>query len=153
MYQRRDERSPDRSNQIKSTFIETSDESKLQQEVKKLHQLTLYGRWLVVLLLWISIGSLSLWGLRAEIALWQQHFTWVAVRYGLVYNRFSTLGLAFCISMTSAVLVWQSRNILWGMSNQEQKRLEQQVRRIRQQGASHPLWKWVCQPKGIGGRV
>lgn len=153
MNQHRNERSPDRNNRKESTFIYPSDDSKFQQEVKKLHRLTLYGRWLFVLLLWISIGSFSLWGLRSEIALWQQHFTWVAVRYGLVYNRFSTLGLAFCIAMTAAVLVWQSRNILWGMPNQEQKRLEQQVRRIRQQGASHPLWKWICQPKGVGGRV
>ncbi len=114
------------------------------EQVQRLHRLTVYGRWLVVGLLWVSIGSLSLWGLRSEIALWQQYFTWVAVRYGLYYNPLPTFGLTFCIGMTAAVLVWQSRNILVGLPNQEQRRLEQQVSRIRQQGSSHPLWKWVC---------
>nr|WP_250124362.1 hypothetical protein [Chroococcidiopsis sp. CCMEE 29] len=115
-----------------------------KQQVQKLHHLTVYGRWLIVGLLWLSIGSLSLWGLRAEIALWRQYFTWVAVRYGLYYNPLPTFGLALCIGMTISVLVWQSRNILLGLPPKEQRRLEQQVRRIRQQGKSHPLWKWVC---------
>lgn len=116
-----------------------------KQQVQRLHHLTVYGRWLFVTLLWISIGSLSLWGLRSEIALWQQYFTWAAVRYGLYYNPLPTFGLAFCIGMTVAVLVWQSRNILLGLPRPEQRRLEEQVYRIRQQGSSHPLWKWVCQ--------
>ncbi len=116
-----------------------------KQQVQRLHHLTVYGRWLFVALLWISIGSLSLWGLRSEIALWQQYFTWAAVRYGLYYNPLPTFGLAFCIGMTVAVLVWQSRNILLGLPRPEQRRLEEQVYRIRQQGSSHPLWKWVCQ--------
>lgn len=115
-----------------------------KQQVQKLHHLTVYGRWLVVALLWLTIGSLSLWGLRSEIALWQQYFTWVAVRYGLFYNPLPTFGLALCIGMTVSVLVWQSRNILLGLPHQEQQRLEQQVHKIRQQGPSHPLWKRVC---------
>ena len=116
-----------------------------QQQVQKLHQLTVYGRWLFVCLLWVTVAPLSLWGLRSEITLWRQYFTWVAVRYGLYYNPVPTVGLAFCIGTTVAVLVWQSRNILLGLPHQEQRRLEQQVSRIRQQGASHPLWKWICQ--------
>lgn len=127
-----------------NSLYPTHDPS-FQQQVQNLYQLTVYGRWLVVGLLWLTIGSLSLWGLRSEFALWRQHFTWVAVRYGLAYNRLSAVGLALCTGMTTAVLVWQSRNILLGRPRQEQKRLEQQVYRIRQQGSSHPLWKWVCQ--------
>lgn len=133
-------------NQPPTTGTETQNfEPSFYQEVQRLHQLTVYGRWLFVALLWISVGSLSLWGLRSEIALWRQYFTWVAVRYGLYYNPLPTFGLAFCIGMTVAVLVWQSRNILLGLPRPEQRRLEQQVYRIRQQGPSHPLWKWVCQ--------
>jgi hypothetical protein len=116
-----------------------------KRQVQKLHQLTVYSRWLVVALLWLTIGSLSLWGLREEIALWLQYFTWVAVRYGLYYNPLPAFGLAFCISMTISAIVWQSRNLLLGLPPKEQQRLEQQVYRIRQQGASHPLWKWICQ--------
>lgn len=116
-----------------------------KQQMHRLLRLKVYARWLFVSLLWVTIAPLSLWGLRSEIALWRQYFTWVAVRYGLYYNLLPTLGLAFCIGMTAAVLVWQSRNILVGLPSQEQRRLEQQVCRIRQQGRSHPLWKWVCQ--------
>lgn len=115
-----------------------------QAEVQRLHELTVYGRWLVVGLLWLSVAPLSLWGLRREIALCLENFTWAAVRYGLLYNRLPAIGLGLCMGMTLAVLVWQSRNILLGLPRKEQLRLEQQVRRIRQQGPSHPLWRLVC---------
>ncbi|MEO6860880.1 MAG: hypothetical protein ABI180_04980 [Microcoleus sp.] len=115
-----------------------------QIEVQRLHKLTVYGRWLTVIFLWISVGSLSIWGLRDEIALWLENFTWAAVRYGLYFHRWPTLGLGLCLGMTLAVLTWQSRNRLRGLPQQEKQRLEQQVRRIRQQGPSHFLWKWVC---------
>lgn len=123
--------------------FENSDASFIQQ-VQRLHKLTIYGRWLFVACLWLTIAPVSLWGLRTEMALWQQYFTWVAVRYGLFYHPLSTFGLAFCIGMTASVLVWQSRNILFGLPQAEKQRLEKQVYRIRQQGPTHPLWKWVC---------
>ena len=116
-----------------------------KQQVQKLYNLILYGRWLVVVFLWLSVGSLSLWGLRSEIALWLQYFTWVAVRFALYYNPLPTIGLTVCLVMTISVIVWQSRNILLGLPPEEQRRLEQQVQKIRQQGATHPLWKWICQ--------
>ena len=116
-----------------------------KQQVQKLYNLILYGRWLVVAFLWLSVGSLSLWGLRSEIALWLQYFTWVAVRFALYYNPLPTIGLTVCVVMTISVIIWQSRNILLGLPPEEQRRLEQQVQKIRQQGATHPLWKWICQ--------
>jgi hypothetical protein len=122
----------------------SGNEQSLAQQVQKLHQLTVYGRWLLVGFLWLTISPLCLWNLRIEIALWQQYFTWVALRYGLRSHPLSALGLAFCIGMTTSVLVWQSRNILLGLPRQEQQRLEKQVFQIRQQGPTHPLWKWVC---------
>ena len=85
-----------------------------------------------------------MWDLRTEIELWQDYFTWSAVRYGLVFHPFAALGLSLCIGMTLSVLIWQSRNILFGMPASEKQRLENQVYRIRQQGSSHPLWKWIC---------
>ncbi|MBH8550916.1 hypothetical protein I8751_00605 [Nostocaceae cyanobacterium CENA357] len=129
---------------IFSNNTEKTDPS-FAQQVQKLHQLTVYGRWLFVGCLWLTVAPLCLWNLRAEIALWQQYFTWVALRHGLFYHPLSTLGLAFCIGMTVAVLVWQSRNILVGLPQPEKERLEKQVCRIRQQGVTHPLWKWICQ--------
>ncbi|MEG3888558.1 hypothetical protein QT971_30650, partial [Microcoleus sp. herbarium19] len=119
----------------------TNDQN-LQIEVQRLHKLTVYGRWLTVILLWISVGSLSIWGLRGEIALWLEHFTWAAVRYGLYFHRWPALGLVLCLGMT-LVALRQSRNVR-GLQEREKQGLEQQVRRIRQQGPSHPLWKWVC---------
>lgn len=116
-----------------------------EQQVQRLYQLIVYSRWLVVGFLWLSVGSLSLWGLRAEIALLQQYFTWVAVRYGLYYNPLPTFGLAICLVMTSSVIVWQTRNLLFGIPPKEQRYLIKQVQQVRQQGACHPLWKWVCQ--------
>lgn len=118
---------------------------KFQQQVQKLHQITVYSRWLFVGLLWLMIAPVSLWSLRSEIALLKQYFTWTAVRFGLYYHPLPTFGLALCIGMTISVLVWQSRNILLGLPADEQKRLEHQVSKIRQQGSTHPLWKWVCQ--------
>ncbi|MGB7440784.1 MAG: hypothetical protein WA919_06925 [Coleofasciculaceae cyanobacterium] len=115
-----------------------------KEQVTRLHRLNVYGRWLLVFILWITVGSLSFWGWRYEISLLQEHFTWAALQYGIIYNRLPALGFAICIGMTTSVLVWQSRNILFGMPRQEQKLLEQRARKICQQGASHPLWKWVC---------
>ncbi|MDJ0516798.1 MAG: hypothetical protein QNJ74_11300 [Trichodesmium sp. MO_231.B1] len=119
------------------------DDSVSQVQVQRLYRLIIYGRWLIVGLLWISIGFLSIWSLRGEIALWIKHFTWVSVRYALAYNKLATFGLSLCLGTTTAILVWQSRHILWGISPEEQKRLEQQVRQINHQGQTHPLWKWV----------
>ena len=117
----------------------------LQAQVKRLYRLIIYGRWLTVGLLWVSVGFFSIWSLRREIFLWLEHFTWVAVRYALIYNRLPTLGISLCLGMTTAVLVWQSRHIIWGIPPDEQKRLEKQVRQINIQGPTHPLWKWIIQ--------
>ncbi len=113
-------------------------------EVERLYRVMLYGRWLVVGLLWLTVGLLSLWELRGAIALMHEYFTWAALRYGLFFHPLGALGLGLCIGMTVSVLIWHSRNILWGLPKSEQKRLQQSVCKIRQQGSSHPLWKWVC---------
>ncbi|MFO0139975.1 MAG: hypothetical protein ACK513_00925 [Aphanizomenon sp.] len=115
------------------------------QQVQKLHRLTVYGRWLFAGCLWLIIAPFCLWDLWAEIYLLQQYFTWVGLRYALIFHPLSTLGLSLCIGMTTSVLVWQSRNIIWGLPLPEQENLQKQLYRIRQQGPSHPLWKWVCQ--------
>ena len=120
-------------------------DSAFKRRVMRLHRLTVYGRWLMVLFFWVTVGSLSLWGWRYEISLLQEYFTWSAVRYGIIFNPLPAMGLGFCIGVTLAVLFWHSRNILLGLSPQEQQRLEHQVHRISQQGASHPLWKWVVE--------
>jgi len=113
-------------------------------QVERLHHLTVYGRWLFVSGLWLTLGSFSLWGLRYPISLIREYFTWAAVYYGLHFHPVPAIGLFTCIAFTTAVLVWQSRNILFGLPKRDRDRLERQVLRIRQQGDSHPLWKYVC---------
>lgn len=118
-----------------------------QIQLQRLHQVTVYGRWALVGSLWLLVGLPCLWLFRAEIELWLEYFTWTAVRYSLAYNTALSIGLSLCVGSTVAVLVWQSRNILWGMPPKEQQRLQQQLAKIRQQGSSHPLWPWVMEGK------
>jgi hypothetical protein len=120
-----------------------SPESDFTEAVKKLHQLTVYGRWSVVGLCWLTLGARGIWGLRNDIPLWFDYFTWSALRYALAYHPVSTLCLAICIAMTCSVLVWQSRNVLIGLPARERYRLEQKVQKIQTAGKSHPLWKWI----------
>ena len=116
-----------------------------RRQVERLHQLTVYGRWIFVASCWLTLGSFGIWGLRGEISLWLENFTWTAVRYGLAYNPVPTFCLAFCIGITAAVLVWQSSNILrGGISGKQRRQLEKKVQTIQASGPSHPLWKWVC---------
>lgn len=122
----------------------TKFDPELQKQVQKLHRLTVYGRWLVVIGSWLLLGPPGIWGLREEFSLWFEYFSWPALRYGLYYNRIAAICLATCIGMTAAVLVWQSRNILIGISDRELYRLEKQVKQIRATGPTHPLWRWVC---------
>lgn len=118
-------------------------EPNFQRETRRLFRLRIYLRWLFVLCCWLTLFPLSLWGLRKEIDLLREHFTWVAVRYGLAYNLFPAFCLFFCIGITLASLVWQIRYSSSGISPKEQQRLENQVRNIRRTGSRHPLWKWV----------
>jgi hypothetical protein len=121
----------------------TSSDPNLKKQVQRLHQLTIYGRWLFVIGCWCTLGVFGIWGLREDIALWREHFTWVAVRYSIIYNRLPAFCLAFCIGSTAAVLIWQSRIVLKGLSTEERQHLEKQVRKIHALGSRHPLWKWI----------
>jgi hypothetical protein len=118
---------------------------KLEKQVSKLHQLSIYTRYLFVLLCWFVLVPYALWEMRETISLCQEYCTWAAIRIGLEFNPFASLALIFTIAITTAVLVWQSRNILsGGISPKERYFLEQKVHKIRAMGPKHPLWKWVC---------
>jgi hypothetical protein len=114
-----------------------------KNQIDNLYHLNVRFRWLLIGLLWLTIGAYSLWELRYPISLIQEDFTWAAVKYGLIGQQLPALGLCLCVGMMTGTLVWQSRNLIWGIPNKEQQRLIQQVCHIRQQGSSHPLWKWV----------
>ncbi len=114
-----------------------------KNQIDRLYRLTIYGRWCVIALLWLTIGLYSLWDLRYPITLIQEDFTWAAVRYGLYFQPIPAFGLCLCVGITTGTLVWQSRNIIWGLPAKDRDRLARQTCQIRQQGSSHPLWKWV----------
>ena len=118
-------------------------DSDLVKPIHKLYQLKLYGRWLFVILVWLLLGSWSLWQFRQDFALIQDHFTWVAIRYGLAFQLLPTFGLFFCIGLTGSTLVWQSSHLIWGISPKEMLRLEVEVKRIQAEGPRHPFWKWI----------
>ncbi|MEB3290813.1 MAG: hypothetical protein VKI82_12920 [Leptolyngbya sp.] len=111
-----------------------------QRQIEQLRVLLLRRWWRTSLILWLTVGSLSLWSLRGEWAVIRQYFTWTAVRYAMAYNRLAALGLGICVGLTVAILVAESRHILFGLTSAEQRRLERLHRKIQAQGASHPLW-------------
>ena len=128
---------------VDNTPTEIELDPVFKNQIDRLYSLTVYGRWCVIALLWLTVGLYSLWELRYPITLIQEDFTWAAVRYGLSFQPIPAFGLCLCIGIMTGTLVWQSRNIIWGLSTKEQQRLVKQACHIRQQGSSHPLWKWM----------
>ena len=114
-----------------------------KNQIDRLQRLTLYGRYIVIALLWLTVGTYSLWELRYPIELVFEDFTWAAVRFGLAFQPLPGFGLCLCVTMTISTLIWQIRNRIWGLPTEDYHRLGQKVCHIRQQGNSHPLWKWV----------
>ncbi len=123
--------------------IAATEVSPLPLDIRRLHQLTIYARWAFVLGLWLTVGAFSLWQLRFRIQILMDYFTWSAVKYGLAYHIVSAFGLALCLGVTASVSTWHLRNLLLGLPKPEKDRLQQQAIRIRQQGSTHPLWRWL----------
>lgn len=111
-----------------------------QRQIERLRVILIRRWWLTSVLLWLTVGSLSLWSLRGEWVYIRQYFTWTAVRYALAYNRLAAIGLGLCVGLTVALLVSESRHILFGLSRTEYERLDHLRQRIEQQGERHPLW-------------
>lgn len=106
------------------------------------HRCTVIGRWLIVLLLWLSLGIPALWFLRDEINLLYQQFTWVGVWYGLHTHPGSSFALGLCLGMLLSTLVWQSRNILRGLPTSELDRLHRYAQHLEHQRTRSTLWLW-----------
>lgn len=119
----------------------------IERQLERLYRVSVWVRWAIAAALWLVVAPLCLWQLRHEIALWQDYFTWTAVRFGLAYNRWAAIGLALCIGCTVGNLLRQSQIILFGPTRLQVHQLEQQLMLIQQQGDRHPLWRWVCNPK------
>lgn len=114
-----------------------------EQEIEALRQSMMRTWWRVCLGLWLTVGLLSLWWVRADLQELQQYFTWTAVRFMLVYHRIAAMGLGLCFGLTLALLFSESRQILWGISETERSRLLNDLSRIHAQGPSHPKWRII----------
>lgn len=88
---------------------------------------------------WLVLGSLSVWWVRDEIALLTDYFTWVGLRYAIVYNRPAAIALSFCIGLTLAELIWFCRYAVWGLSSRQKVQLEAWFGEIRDEGDRHLL--------------
>ncbi len=115
------------------------------EELEALRQAMMRTWWRISLLLWLTVGLGCLWWVRGDLIEISEYFTWAAVRAIFLYNRPAGMGIALCIGVTFALLVSESRQILWGMSADERSRLSAQLDRIHAQGSSHPQWNLIQQ--------
>ncbi len=122
---------------------EAVQDPRFSQAIDRLHRLTVWGRWVTTGVLWVTVGLWSLWQLRRTGETLREYFTWSAIRVGFMFHPIAAIGLGLCIGMTLSTLIWQSRNLLWGLPEAEQAALKKRVLKIQQQGDSHPLWKSV----------
>lgn len=127
--------------------LSRAEDPELAVQVQRLHQLKVCTRWLGVIISWLVVIPFVTWQLQEEIALMRDHFTLAAVRYALIFNPISAIAIGWCLGVTTAVLLWQSGNILFGFSSRYRHQLEKQVRRIRRRGKSHVFWRWVIGSK------
>lgn len=112
------------------------------QEIERLHQLTVYGRWICVAISWIFILPWALWQLRETISLCQEYCTWAAIRVAMEFDSWATVGLIFCFAFATSVLVWQSSYILRGeLSPKEKYYFTEKIHKIKKKGKNYWLYK------------
>ncbi|MEM9005474.1 MAG: hypothetical protein AAGE59_18355 [Cyanobacteria bacterium P01_F01_bin.86] len=91
--------------------------------------------WWLNLGLWVTVGVASLWSLRRTFQQLTEYFTWAAIRYGLAFNRPAAVGLGLCIGLTVALLVKETRFILFGLSRKERHDLQKALQRQQMSAA------------------
>lgn len=108
-----------------------SDSSVKTDKLLSLRRTWMRRWWFFTVGLWLTVGAASIWSLRRT---WQQvadHFTWAAIRYGLVFNRFAAVGLGLCLGLTVALLVKETRFLFFGLTRQERLDLLKSLRKQR----------------------
>lgn len=124
----------------------TQGDEEVARAIEALRQQMMRDWWRVCLGLWLTIGLLSLWWLRSDFRELSEYFTWAAVRATIYFERVPSVGLISCFAITFGLLLSESRQILFGLSEGERSRLLAQLNKINEQGSSHPQWK-VIAPK------
>ena len=126
-----------------SEAIAVGETEARSQQIEALRQHQMRSWWWLSLVLWLTVGLLSLWALRFEFQELREYFTWAAVRAMLVVNRLPVFGLGLCVGLTIALLYAESRHILFGLSPSEKRQLASQLDKIQRQGSSHPQWQLI----------
>lgn len=114
-----------------------------EKDIHRLYLLKLQGRWLLVIISWLTLMPWGLWRMQETISLCIEYCTWATIRAGMEFNPWATLAITFCLGFLTSVLVWQSLYILrGGLSDKEKYYFHQEVLKIRSQGAKHWLRRW-----------
>ena len=119
------------------------DKKAIDTQVQRLILVQTKMRWALVIFLWLTVGIVSLWMIREDIALWMEYFTWAAVRVAIRNDQLPYMGLGVCVALTLSTLIRQSWDILFGINKREYHYLVKQVQEIETQGRKHWLWQWV----------
>ena len=122
---------------------EAEEDGAIASEIESLRQHMMRRWWWICLALWLTVGVLSLWWVRADLQELREYFTWAAVRSMLANNRAAAAGIGLCYGLTLALLYAESRHILLGLSRSERQQLTSRLKKIRKQGPSHPQWKII----------
>ncbi len=123
----------------KTTYSATEE-----ADIKKLYKTRVYGRWILVLISWLTLMPWGLWQFRETISLCQEHCTWSAIRLGMEFNPLGTLAITFCIGFLASVLVWQSSYILrGGLSEKEKYYFNQEIKKIRAKEKNNFFRRWL----------
>lgn len=104
---------------------------KRRRSLKKFYRRQIYLKWLIVAGCWSILLPIIIWGLRTEIELLKDYFTWTALRYSLAFNLPYTLLLVICLWLALRTLFWQIKNALFGLSPQDKYYLKKRFKEKR----------------------
>jgi hypothetical protein len=101
-------------------------------------------RWLLVLLLWMTLGAWSCWDMRESLSQLSEYVSMTGLRYSLFFHLWGGgTGLIICVSLTLSSLFWQIGQSLWKISDRERQHLETRVQKIQNIGTKHLFWRWI----------
>jgi hypothetical protein len=120
------------------------DSDHLDRQIARLRRWDAGMRWAGVVLMWMTLGAWSCWEMRESLALLGEYFSLTGLQYSLFFHLWGGgTGLIICTAMTLSSTIWQISQWLWKPSDRELHQLKLRVQKIQEQGAKHPLWRWM----------
>jgi hypothetical protein len=116
----------------------------LDQQIAKLRRVDMCLRWLLILLLWLTLGVWSCWEMRASLLQLTEYLSLTGLKYSLFFHLWGGGGgLILCLSLTVSSILWQIGQSFWQISPRERQVLATRVQQIQDQGSKHPFWRWI----------